>query len=109
MFTEFNPEIEQLSTQDPPKQMSAYLEKHFNKNLRENEADAILEDYPMPNCPAIEVPRLDEEVEKQLKRARVEILILNKRKHYLISKRSSSRLVATYLLVGEHHEPRGRG
>ena len=47
MFTEFNSEIEQSSTWEPPKQMSAYLEKHLNKNLTEDEADAILEDYPM--------------------------------------------------------------
>ena len=67
MFAEFNPEIEQPNTWDPPKQMSAYLEKHFNKSLKAEEAEAILEDYPMPNCPAIEVPRLDNEVRKQLK------------------------------------------
>jgi len=30
MFVEFNPES---STWDPPEQMIAYLEKHFNKNL----------------------------------------------------------------------------
>ena len=60
MFVEFNPEIEQASTWDPPKQMSAYLKRHFNRNLREDEADAILEDYPMPNCIAIEVPRKSE-------------------------------------------------
>ena len=67
MFAEFNPEIEQTNSWDPPKQMSAYLEKHFNKNLKGEEVEAILEDYPMPNCPAIEVPRLDEEVKKQLR------------------------------------------
>ena len=67
MFAEFNPEIEQPNTWDPPKQMSAYLEKHFNKSLKAEEAEVILEDYPMPNCPAVEVPRLDDEVRKQLK------------------------------------------
>jgi len=36
-------------------------------NLRWDETNAILEDYPMPNCSAIEVPRLDEEVKKQLR------------------------------------------
>ena len=67
MFAEFNLEIKQSSKWDPPEQMSSYLEKHFNKNLRKEEAEAILEDYPMPNCPAMDVPRLDEEVRKQLR------------------------------------------
>ena len=53
MFAEFNPEIKQPNTWDPPKQMSAYLEKHFNKSLKAEEAEAILEDYPTPNCPAM--------------------------------------------------------
>ena len=67
MFAEFDPEIEEATTWDPPMQMSAYLEKHFNRSLKEDEVDAILADYPMPNCPAIEVPRLDEEVGKQIR------------------------------------------
>jgi len=47
--------------------MSSYLEKHFNRNLKGEEAEAILEDYPMPNYSALKVPRLDEEVKKQLR------------------------------------------
>jgi len=47
--------------------MSTYLEKHFNRNLKGEETEAILEDYPMPNCPALKVPRLDEEFKKQLR------------------------------------------
>ena len=67
MFAEFNPEIKQSSKWDPPEQMSSYLDKHFNKNLRGEEAEEILEDYPMPNFPAMDVPRLDEELKKQLR------------------------------------------
>ena len=67
MFAKFNLEIEQTNTWDPPKQMNAYLEKHFNKSLKEEEAEAILEDYPMLNSPAIEVARRDKKVKKQLR------------------------------------------
>ena len=35
--------------------------------MKGEEVEAILEDYPMPNCPALMVPRLDEEVKKQLR------------------------------------------
>jgi len=86
MFAEFNPEIKQSNTWDPPKQMSSYLEKHFNRNLKGEEAEVILEDYPMPNCPALKVPRLDEEVKKG------KSPILDRRKHYSISRRNSLKV-----------------
>ena len=48
--------------------MYEFLEKYFNRSLLEAEQQAIAQDYPRPNCPALEVPRLDEEVRQQLKR-----------------------------------------
>ena len=35
--------------------------------MSEAEREAITQDYLKPNCPALEVPRLDEEVRQQLK------------------------------------------
>jgi len=64
LFTELNPEIEQSDTWDPLQKMIYYLE---NKNLREEEIEAILDDHPMPNCLAMKVLRIDEQVKKQLK------------------------------------------
>ena len=67
LFAEFNPEIKESGTWDPPEQMNAFLEWHFNCGLSPAERDAILGDFPKPNCPALEVPRLDDEVRSQLK------------------------------------------
>ena len=47
--------------------MSNYLESHFNCQPSPGKWKAILNDCPKPNCPALEVPRLDEEVKKQMK------------------------------------------
>ena len=47
--------------------MFTFMEKYFNRNLSEVERQAIAQDHPKPNCPALEVPRMDEEVRHQLK------------------------------------------
>jgi len=57
----FDPSIES------PGQMYQFLEKYFNSNLEDNEHEAITQDYPKPNCPALEVPRLDEELKQQIR------------------------------------------
>ena len=36
-------------------------------DLSDEERVVILKDFPKPNCPAMEVPRLDDDVRKQLK------------------------------------------
>ena len=46
----------------PPEQMRIFLKRHFNCNLK-----AILQDFPKPNCPAMEMPRLDDDVKKQVR------------------------------------------
>ena len=45
---------------DPPDQIFAFLTKNFKK-------EAMFQEYPKPNCPAMEVPRLDNNVKEQLK------------------------------------------
>jgi len=64
---EFNPAVDENATWNPLELMSNYLERHFNHQLLPAEREAIMDDYPKPNCSAMEVPRLDEEVKKQLK------------------------------------------
>ena len=64
MFAKFNSETEQ-SNAGPTKVLSG--KEHFNKSLKEEEAKDILKDYPMPNYPAIKVPRFGKEVRKQLR------------------------------------------
>lgn len=67
LFAKFDPQLESAGSWDPPEQMKAFLEKHFNHNLCDSEREVILNDFPKPNCVAMEVPRLDEEVSKQLR------------------------------------------
>jgi len=44
--------------------MYILLEKYFNRNLDVQERT---QDYPKPNCPALEVPKLNDDVKQQLK------------------------------------------
>jgi len=47
--------------------MISFLKKHFDRCLPDNEKEVILSDFPKPNTPVLEVPKLDEEVKEQLK------------------------------------------
>ena len=60
--------MEQPDTWDPPAQISAFLQKHFNKELDDNSREAILDDYPKPNCSALIAPQIDEEASSQMRR-----------------------------------------
>jgi len=42
--------------------MYTFLEKYFNQSLDTEEREAIAQDYPKPNCPALEVRKLDDDV-----------------------------------------------
>ena len=63
-LVEFDPK----DTWDPPDAMASFLQKHFNRSLEEGEKEAILKDFPKPNCKALRTPKLDEQVKEQLKR-----------------------------------------
>ena len=66
-LVEFDPAVEPEDAWEPPKSMASYLEKHFNKPLARAERMAILKDFPKPSCPALEVPKLDDQVRDHLK------------------------------------------
>lgn len=67
LFAEFNPKLHPMGMWDPPEQMGTFLEKHFNHSLSAEEREAILQDFPKLNCPAMEVPSLDDDVKTQLR------------------------------------------
>jgi len=66
-FCEFEPEVKDPQSWQPPPSVVKYLEKHFNKTLTETEREAILSEYPIPDCAAVKAPKLDTEVMEQLK------------------------------------------
>ena len=47
--------------------MAAFLDKHFNRSLSEEEREAIMQDFPKPNCDVLVTPPIDKEVKEQLK------------------------------------------
>ena len=47
--------------------MLAFQTKNFNHKLSDEDREAILQDYPKLNCPAMEVPQLDDNVKEELK------------------------------------------
>ena len=67
-LVEFDPSVDPEGSWKPPKALSAFLEKHFNRSLTEEERQAIMKDFPKPGCTVLSVPRLDEQVKQHLKR-----------------------------------------
>ena len=65
---EFDPDVDSKDTWDPPKSMTSYLEKHFNRSLSDAEREAIMNDFPKPNCHVMSAPKLDEQVKDQLEK-----------------------------------------
>lgn len=65
---EFDPKVEPEGSWEPPQAMTKFLEKHFNHLLADKEREAILKDFPKPNCIALSTPKLDDQVRDQLKR-----------------------------------------
>ena len=64
---EFDPSVDPKDTWQAPQVMTTFLEKHFNRSLSPEEREAIVKDFPRPNCDAMVTPKMDEEVKEQLK------------------------------------------
>jgi len=65
---EFDPSVDPKDTWKAPQVMTTFLEKHFKQSLSPEEPEAIVKDFPRPNCDAMVTPKIDEEVKEQLKR-----------------------------------------
>jgi len=59
-FADFDPSVEPQNTWDPPASMAAFLQRHFNRCLDDDEKEKIMTDFPKPNCPALQAPELDD-------------------------------------------------
>lgn len=66
-LVEFDPRVKPTDTWEPPQSIKAFLGKHFNKALTEEEREAIIKDFPRPSAEAVATPRLGGEVKDQLK------------------------------------------
>ena len=69
-FEDFDPRVAEETSWKPPAPMLRFLEKQFNpaESLTPAERKKILDDFPMPDCDAIQVPKLDSEVKDQLRK-----------------------------------------
>ena len=66
-LVEFDPAVQSEDTWDPPPVIKAFLERHFNRSLSEEEKKKILGDFPKLTCDAVQVPRLDDQLKEHLK------------------------------------------
>ena len=66
-LVEFDPSVDPKDTWKAPQVIAMFLEKHFDRCLSTEEREAIMKDFPRPNCDAMVTPRMDDEVKEQLK------------------------------------------
>ena len=66
-LVEFDPKVDPKDTWRAPQVIAIFLERHFNRSLSTEECEAIMEDFPRPNCDAVVTPKMDKEVKEQLK------------------------------------------
>ena len=52
-FREFEPEVSDPQSWKPPPSVEKYLDKHFNKLLADKDREAILKEFPVPDCDAV--------------------------------------------------------
>jgi len=68
-LVQFDPSVQDESTWEAGDTIHTFLEKHFRHQLPPGEREAIRKDFPKPACPALGVPKLDEEIKEQIKKA----------------------------------------
>ena len=66
-LVEFDPKVNSKDTWEPPHGIATFLERHFNRSLSNEEREAIMKDFPQPNCDAVVTPKMDDEVKEQLR------------------------------------------
>ncbi len=59
-FVEFDPSVDPKDSWPAPSSVATFLEKHFNRSLSSEEREAIIKDFPRPNCDALVTPKIDE-------------------------------------------------
>ena len=67
-FAVFDPTVSDNSTWDAGEIINAFLEKHFNREVKDDEREAIMQDFPKPSCQVLNTPKLDEEIKKQIRK-----------------------------------------
>ena len=69
-FLTFDPTVVTNSSWDAGEVINAFLEKHFSREVTVEEREGIMKDFPKPTHQFLTAPKLDEEMKKQIKKAR---------------------------------------
>ena len=69
-FLTFDPTVVTNSSWDAGEVINAFLEKHFSQEVTVEEREGIMKDFPKPPHQFLTAPKLDEEMKKQIKKAR---------------------------------------
>jgi len=66
---EYDPTVVSGDSWEAGEVIDTFLTKYFSKALEDDEIDKIMEDFPKPNCAALQTPKLDEEVKRLIQQA----------------------------------------
>ena len=68
-LVQFDPTVGGDNTWEAGETINDFLQKHFKQILQPEEQEAIMRDFPKPNCQSLQVPRLNEEMKAQIMKA----------------------------------------
>ena len=68
-FIQFDPSVQDENVREAGEVINTFLEKHFLHPLAPEEREAIKKDFPNPASSALAVPKLDDEIKEQIKKA----------------------------------------
>ena len=68
-LVQYDPSVQDENAWEASETINTFLEKHFLHPLASDERERIKKDFPRPACPALAVPKLDEEIKEQIKKA----------------------------------------
>ena len=68
-LVQFDPTVGGDNTWEAGEAIDDFLQKYFKRTLQPEEREAIMRDFPKPNCQSLQVPRLNEEMKAQIRKA----------------------------------------
>jgi len=64
----FDPTVSDNSTWDAGETINTFLKKHFNREVTDDEREAIMQDFLKPYYQVLNIPKLDGEIKKQIRK-----------------------------------------
>ena len=67
-FPQFDPDVSDDDTWDAGEDINTFLQKNYNQTIIPSSRDKIMNDFSKPTCQALQVPNLDKDMKKQIKK-----------------------------------------